>query len=118
MQVAEILGESMGDDSTHGREIRESGEGAGDDDGGGNRGEGEDPDGAGDDTGGEGREEQSFTAAGSTFKGQQLQWSLISRISRAQWEKSMASCCLGIVLQHRYENNGQVRQPQRLVGGP
>ena len=72
-----------------------------------------DPDGAGADTGGEGgiseeREEQSFTAVGSTFKGQQLKWSLISRISRAQWEKSMASCCLGIVLQHQYEDNGQV----------
>lgn len=50
----------------------------------------------------------SFTAVGSAYKGQ-LNWGLISRIMRAQWEKAMASCCLGIVLQHRYESNAQVR---------
>lgn len=50
----------------------------------------------------------SFTAVGSQYKGQ-LNWSLISRIMRAQWEKAMASCCLGIVLQHQYESNAQVR---------
>jgi len=49
----------------------------------------------------------SFTAVGSAYRGQ-LNWSLISRIMRAQWEKAMASCCLGIVLQHRYESNAQV----------
>lgn len=38
--------------------------------------------------------DQSFTAVGSAFKGA-LNWSLISRLSRSQWEKSMASCCLG-----------------------
>ena len=31
-----------------------------------------------------------------------LDWALVSRLSRAQWEKSMASCCLGMVLQHKY----------------
>ncbi len=30
-----------------------------------------------------------------------LDWSLVSRLTRAKWEKSMASCCLGMVLQHR-----------------
>ncbi|GIL60583.1 hypothetical protein Vafri_15123, partial [Volvox africanus] len=38
--------------------------------------------------------DQSFTAVGSAFRGQ-LNWALISRLSRSQWEKSMASCCLG-----------------------
>ncbi|PNH10372.1 Adenylate cyclase type 10, partial [Tetrabaena socialis] len=51
--------------------------------------------------------DQSFTAVGSAFKGQ-LNWALISRLCRSQWEKSMASCCLGIVLQHRYEFNTQL----------
>ncbi|GIL91465.1 hypothetical protein Vretifemale_19055, partial [Volvox reticuliferus] len=51
--------------------------------------------------------DQSFTAVGSAFRGQ-LNWALISRLSRSQWEKSMASCCLGIVLQHRYEFNTQL----------
>ncbi|GFH31785.1 adenylate cyclase type 10 [Haematococcus lacustris] len=46
----------------------------------------------------------SFSAVGSAYKGQ-LHWNLISRITRAQWEKSMASCCLGIVMQHRLEYN-------------
>ncbi|GAX86001.1 hypothetical protein CEUSTIGMA_g13417.t1 [Chlamydomonas eustigma] len=35
-----------------------------------------------------------------------LDWSLISRLTRAQWEKSMASCCLGMVLQHSYGELG------------
>eukprot|EP00798_Chlamydomonas_sp_ICE-L_P029281 gene29281-12524_t len=47
----------------------------------------------------------SYTAANATLRRQKLNWSLVSRISRAQWEKSMASCCLGIVLQHCYDNN-------------
>jgi hypothetical protein len=49
----------------------------------------------------------SFSAVGPAFKGQ-LNWSLISRICRAQWEKSMASCCLGIVMQHQLEFRNQV----------
>jgi hypothetical protein len=44
---------------------------------------------------------------GPAFKGQ-LNWLLISRICRAQWEKSMASCCLGIVMQHQLEFKNQV----------
>lgn len=51
--------------------------------------------------------DSSFTAVGGAFKGT-LPWHMIGRISRAAWEKSMASCCLGIVLQHRYEVNNQV----------
>lgn len=56
----------------------------------------------------------SFTAIGATFQGP-LNWNLISRITRAQWEKSMASCCLGIVMQHRLEFNNQVRCRYRLT---
>jgi hypothetical protein len=43
----------------------------------------------------------SFTATGGQMHGP-LNWALVNRITRAQWEKSMASCCLGIVLQHRW----------------
>lgn len=116
-QIAEVLGESMGDSfhaGAHGDE-RGSGMAMGGDEGEGGRGS--DPErssavggGNGDrGSGGEGMDQgaSSFTAVGPTYRGQ-LNWSLISRITRAQWEKSMASCCLGIVLQHRYEFNAQM----------
>ncbi|MEW5302996.1 MAG: hypothetical protein WDW36_005729 [Sanguina aurantia] len=50
----------------------------------------------------------SFSAVGSAYRGPR-NWGLISLLSRAQWERSMASCCLGIVLQHRYESNSQMQ---------
>ncbi|KAG2432750.1 hypothetical protein HYH02_012884 [Chlamydomonas schloesseri] len=102
-QIAEILAESMGGSVTNGsinvmhKGRDRHGDGGKDVDG----GTGTSTDGRIDGT------DQSFTAVGSAFKGA-LNWALISRLSRSQWEKSMASCCLGIVLQHRYEFNTQL----------
>ncbi|KAG2424626.1 hypothetical protein HXX76_014351 [Chlamydomonas incerta] len=103
-QIAEILAESMGGSMTNGSinvmHKGRHGDGAS---------AGKDADG-GTGTSTDGRidgTDQSFTAVGSAFKGA-LNWALISRLSRSQWEKSMASCCLGIVLQHRYEFNTQL----------
>ncbi|EFJ50372.1 hypothetical protein VOLCADRAFT_116897 [Volvox carteri f. nagariensis] len=108
-QIAEVLAESMGGSITgthHHHHLLTKGHGDRHGDGGlsgpgtGGR-DGNSLDGRIDAT------DQSFTAVGSAFRGQ-LNWSLISRLSRSQWEKSMASCCLGIVLQHRYEFNTQL----------
>ncbi|GFH21268.1 uncharacterized protein HaLaN_18535, partial [Haematococcus lacustris] len=108
-QIAELLGESLGDASFRGGALaaahaanQQAARAA-------NHGPGHDPDNPDTDQdmvdGAAGH--TSFSAVGSAYKGQ-LHWNLISRITRAQWEKSMASCCLGIVMQHRLEYN-QVR---------
>ena len=44
---------------------------------------------------------QSFVALGRRKALGPLNWSLVSRVTRAGWEKSMSSCCLGLVLQQR-----------------
>ncbi|KAG2496536.1 hypothetical protein HYH03_005360 [Edaphochlamys debaryana] len=108
-QIAEILAESMGGSVTAGDHAamakRDRGENHST-----TQNASRDGDGTGGGTSTDGRidgTDQSFTAVGSAFKGQ-LNWALISRLCRSQWEKSMASCCLGIVLQHRYEFNTQL----------
>ena len=48
----------------------------------------------------------SMTATAGSSKSKRsapLDWSLVSRLTRATWEKSQASCCLGMVLQNRCE---------------
>jgi hypothetical protein len=45
-------------------------------------------------------EEGAEGVVGRDYRGE-LNWALISRLTRAHWEKSMASCCLGMVLQHK-----------------
>lgn len=50
----------------------------------------------------------AFQAVDRDFGGN-VEWSLVSRLTRAHWEKSMASCCLGMVLQHMHsEFNSQL----------
>ncbi|GFR48148.1 hypothetical protein Agub_g9980 [Astrephomene gubernaculifera] len=103
-QIAEILAESMGGSVTAGNHQALSKgrdrpvDDAGPSTSGGGAQEGGSADGRIDGT------DQSFTAVGSAFKGQ-LNWGLISRLSRSQWETKMASCCLGIVMQQCYEYN-------------
>jgi hypothetical protein len=46
-----------------------------------------------------------LASAGGRKRTAPLNWSLIGRLTRAMWEKSMASCCLGMVLQHRCASN-------------
>ena len=46
------------------------------------------------------RGNETFTALGLGSEGE-LDWSIISRTTRVQMERSMALCCLGIMLQHQ-----------------
>eukprot|EP00798_Chlamydomonas_sp_ICE-L_P028244 gene28244-31347_t len=49
----------------------------------------------------------TYGAANATLRRQKLNWSLVSVLARAQLEKCMASCCLGIVLQQRIGTPGE-----------
>ena len=46
------------------------------------------------------RGNETFTALGLRSEGD-LDWSIVSRTTRVQIERSMALCCLGIMLQHQ-----------------
>lgn len=47
-------------------------------------------------------EEETFTAMGLSPPRQgELKWSLIGRTTRVQMERSLALCCLGLMLQHQ-----------------
>ena len=44
---------------------------------------------------------ETFTALGLQGQQAELDWSIISRTTRVQMKRSMALCCLGIMLQHQ-----------------